>query len=192
MAALVMFSSCQKEIDGTLPGGPGVIAPTNKKPKLGTTWTYRFDTFYSNGFLDKTTTVVHQAVSEEAHGTETWLNVIDTATHNTVYLLKEKTGGLFQYANNNEYQFCKDSATLNESYTGYEGTFTVRGVRDSLAGYLGTYVVNYYEVGPPGGDISNKIWYSPYYWIVQRFVYTRNLSNIYYRRSAMYLTQISY
>jgi len=186
--------SCQKELDSLDSTNPG-INPVLMKPKIGTTWTYRYDTFYSFGGLISSVTVVHKAISEETYGGEAWLNVIDTATNTTVYLLNVKTGGLYQYANNAAYLFCKDSAQLNDTYVSYnEGapeTFVVKGVGDSLPGYLGTLAVNYYE-GTKGSDLIDEIWYNQYQWIVQRVIYFRTLSGTYYRRHAMYLTQIKY
>ncbi|MFZ1369919.1 MAG: hypothetical protein WAR78_06040, partial [Ferruginibacter sp.] len=109
-----MISSCQKEIDGIVNGA--TTAPANQKPKLGTTWIYRYNTFYSFGGLLSSKFVTLKAKTEEVHGGETWLNIVDMDADTTVYLLNTKTGGLYQYANNNSYLFCKYPAAVNDTY----------------------------------------------------------------------------
>lgn len=187
----VLLISCQKNLGDENGGIPAV----GQKPKQGTTWYYRYDTYYPNGGLINSVSLVYRAVSEVTYGGEKWLNIIDTATATTVYLLNVKTGGLFQYSNNNSYLFCKDPAALNDAYNSYNGgsaeVFVVKGVKDTLPSSLGNIVVNYYE-GSKNGDIIDKIWYNENLWIARQFIYFRNLSNVYYRTGALFLQQIIY
>jgi hypothetical protein len=191
-AAISLLASCQKEADGLI---NGTVTPVAMKPKQGTQWTYRYDTFYSTGGLDKTTTLIYTAVSEETYSGEKWLRIRQTLPDSSIYLLSAKTGGLFQYTNNNAYLFCRDPAALNDSYSSFNSgspeTFVVKGVNDTIGLNIGNLAVNYYE-GTKAGDVIDKIWYNENVWIAQKFFYIRTLSNDYYRRSAMYLTALKY
>lgn len=191
-----LFVSCQKEVDGSITGGAGTVTPPNsRKPGLGTIWTYRYYVYYPTGQIQSSSNLVYKAVSEVTFGGESWLNIVDTMTQTTVYLLKMKNDGLYQFANNNAYLFLKDPAVLNDTYASYHDgdheIFTVKGIKDTLPTLLGNIPLNYYE-GKRGADIIHDIWYNPNYWMFQQFTYYRNLSNVYYRRYAMILTQIQY
>jgi len=165
--------SCQKEIDGSEDGG--TVTPTPKqKPKLGTTWTYRYYVYYPNGFLASAGTVVHKAKSEETINGEKWLKIVDVANDTLAYMLNEKTGGLYQYTNNDSYLLCKYPASLNDAYTSFnEGAvenFVVKGVGDTLPTGIGDIPVNYYE-GSKGPRVIDLIWYNEYAWIVRKSQY---------------------
>jgi hypothetical protein len=195
---MASFVSCQKEVDGTIISGgqgSGGSTPTARKPGLGTVWTYRYYSYYPSGQILTSGNLVLKAASEVSQGGETWLNIVDTSTQTTVYLLKKKVDGLYQYTNNNSYLFLKDPAVVNDSYMTYhdgaDELFTVRRVKDTMPVLLGNIPLNYYE-GKRGPEIIHDIWYNENYWIVQQFTYFRNLSNVYYRRYAMYLAQIKY
>ncbi len=185
--------SCQKELDG-LNGGGGVI---NQKPKLGTTWTYRYYTYNIDGSLHTTEIVTHKAKSEETINGEKWLRIVDVAADTLIYLLNEKTGGLYQYTNSNSYLLCKFPAMLNDTYSTYnEGTpedFIVKGVNDTLPTGIGNIPVNYYE-GFKGPQIIDLIWYNEYAWIVRKIQY-RNRSRLipfFYKYYVFYLDNIVY
>lgn len=77
--------SCQKELDGTHAGG-GIVnpVPINQKPKVGTTWTYRYYTYYSYGPLATIGMLTYKAKTEETIGGEKWLRIVNVATDTTV------------------------------------------------------------------------------------------------------------
>ncbi|MBK6632970.1 MAG: hypothetical protein IPG38_00430 [Chitinophagaceae bacterium] len=85
------LTSCQKELDGLINGG--VITPVNQKPKVGTTWYYRYYVYFPNGNL-YTKIVTHKAKSEETINGEKWLKIVDVATDTLAYLLNEKPGAV--------------------------------------------------------------------------------------------------
>lgn len=194
LLALCLSSSCQKEIDGTT---EGVVSPANQKPKLGTLWTYNYTTYYATGGVQASKTLKLKAKTQEVLGGEQWLNIVDTDTDTTVYLLNTKTGGLFQYTNSSSYLLCKYPAALNDSYTSFNAgeieDFVVKGVNDSLATGIGSVPANYYE-GTKGGYLIDLIWYNDNAWIVRKIVYLKKPppSTAYYRYSTMYIESIVY
>lgn len=197
LTALFVFNSCKKGTDAT----DGTT--TNQKPKVGTIWTYRYYTYNSpaaGGGIHTTEVLNYKAKSEVVLGGEKWLNIVNTATDTTVFILNEKTGGLYQYANNSSNLFCKNPAVLNESYNSFNDgsteTFTVKGVKDTLLTGIGGIPSNYYE-GVKSSKLIDMLWYNEYAWIVQRhfFLYTTNPPmpfNYYYRYSSLYLDNIQY
>ena len=186
--------SCQKELDGS---SNGVIVVVDQKPRVGTIWTYRYYTYYSYGALATTKVILHKARNEEVIGGEKWLNVIDVDFDTTVYLLNVKTGGLYQYTNNNSYLLCKDPAVLNETYntfnSGATEDFTVKGVNDTLPTGVGDVPANYYE-GVKTGYLIDLVWYNKNAWIVRRYQYVKKPppSTLYYRYSTMFIDNIVY
>lgn len=187
--------SCQKEIDGTITGG--IIVPANQKPKIGTTWTYNYYTYYSYGGLATSKIIKHRAKNEETLGGERWFNIVDVDADTTVYFLNTKPGGLYQYTNSNSYLFCKYPAAVNDIYNTYNNggieDFTVKVVNDTLPTGVGNVPVNYYE-GIKNGILIDLIWYNDNAWIVRNIVW-RRLSppgTTYYRYSAMYIDNINY
>lgn len=195
IAAIALFTSCQKDVAGAGNGVP--IVPASQVPKTGTVWTYRYYTYYPFGGLLASKIVTHRAQNEENFGGETWLNIINVDSNKTVYYLKTKPGGLYQYANNSANLFCKFPAAVNDTYSSFnDGStedFTVRGVNDTLPTGIGNVPVNYYE-GVKAGDIVDYIWYNQNAWIVQRIVWARTIppNYQYYRYSTMYLNSIVY
>ncbi len=193
-AFLILFCSCQKEID-VIGGGP--VVPVSQTPKLGTTWTYDYTTYYSYGSLESSKVLTHRAKTEETLGGEKWLNIVDTNTDTTVYYLNVKTGGLYQFANSGSNLFCKDPATLNETYTSFNSgaieDFTVKGISDTLPTGIGDVPANYYE-GVKSGDLIDLIWYNKNSWIVRRIVYRRlpPPATVYFRQSTLYIKSIAY
>ena len=189
-----LFGSCQKELN-TLTNG--TIVPANQKPKVGTTWTYRYYTYYSYGSLATSQTIVHKARSEESFGGEKWLNIIDVSTDTTVYFLNTKTGGLYQYTSNNSYLLCKYPAAVNDTYntfnSGATEMFTVKGVNDTLVTGIGDVPVNYHE-GVKGAYLIDLIWYNDNAWIVRRYQYFKGPppGNRYYLYSKMFIDNIVY
>lgn len=194
ISAIGFSLSCQKEVDGTT---EGAILPANQKPKLGTQWTYNYTTYLATGGVQESKTLTLKAKSEQSHGGENWLNIVDTETDTTVYLLKTKTGGLFQYTNNNAHLLCKYPASLNDSYTtfnqGETEDFIVKGVNDSLATGIGVVASNYYE-GTKNGFIIDYIWYNDNAWLVRQIKWIKKPppSTAYYRRSTLYIQSIIY
>ena len=108
---LILFISCK---DDPPPSPPA------QKPKVGTTWTYVYYTYYSTGGLATSGVITHKATSQVTLGGESWLMVKDVTADTVVYYLQEKTGGLYQYTNNSSNLLCKNPAVLNETYTSFE------------------------------------------------------------------------
>lgn len=189
MIVMLFLASCQKEAGG------GNNNTNNQKPKVGTTWIYRYYTYYVNGGLATSGTMTHKAKNVETIGGETWLNVVDIATDTTVYKLREKSDGLHQYTNSNSYLFCKNPATLNETYSTYNKgvpeDFTVKKVRDSLDTDIGKVLTNYYE-GFVGGEIKDEIWFNANAWIVRHQTYRKPPLGTNYRYTALFLQSITY
>lgn len=188
--------SCQKEIDGSL---DGTITPVtaNQKPKVGTIWTYRFNTYYSYGGVATSQILTYKAKNEETIGAEKWLRIVDIANDTTVYLLNTKAGGLYQYTNSNSYLLCKYPAAVNDTYNTFNDgaveDFTVRAVNDSLATGIGIVPLNYYE-GVKMGDIIDLLWYNNNAWIIWKYQYIKSPppANRYYLYSKMFIDNIVY
>src|SRR6478752_5584424 len=106
IAAGCFLASCQKEVDGSDPGG-GPVVPVDQKPKVGTIWTYNYNWYTSPGGSTNTKIVYHKAKSEEIIGGEKWLKIVDVETDTTVYYLNTKVDELYQYANNVSNLLCK-------------------------------------------------------------------------------------
>jgi hypothetical protein len=185
-AVMAGIVSCKKDPD------PGT---NNQKPKVGTTWTYIYYTYYNNGGLATSGIVTHKAVSEEMLGGEAWLKIKDVAADTVVYWLKEKTGGLYQYTNNSSYILCKSPATLNDTYTtfnkGSAEDFVVKDVNLTLPTNIGDVVVNYYE-GSKNGELLDQIWYNSNAWIVRHQVYRKPPLGVNYKYSALFIQSITY
>lgn len=195
----IVFTSCQKEIDGLVNGN---VILTNQKPKLGTQWTYRYYIYHQNGSLYKSSIVIHKAKTEEILGGEKWLNIVDVDTDTTVYFLNTKTGGLYQYVNSSSSLFCKYPALINDTYTSFnEGTtedFIVKGVNDTLQTGVGDVPANYYEgfkvIPSVGIQLIDLIWYNDNAWIVRKSQY-RNMSIVtpsFYKYYTYFLDNIVY
>jgi hypothetical protein len=196
-----IFSSCQKEVNGSIDGG-GSVTPVKQKPKLGTVWTYRYyiyNTPGAGGGIHSTGTLTLKAKSEDVLGGEKWLNIVDIATDTTVFLLNEKSGGgLYQYTNNKSYLLCKDPAAVNDTYNTFNNgsleDFTVKLVKDTLPTGIGDIPANYYE-GVKLTYLVDQIWYNEYAWIVRKQYYVSKPgigSWIYYRYSTLFLDKIEY
>lgn len=196
-----LFFSCQKEIDGSITGtggGGGGFNPTGQKPKVGTTWTYRLYIYHQDGSLYQAFTMVHKAKSLDTLGGEPWLRIVDVNTDTTVYYLSAKTGGLYQYANSASNLFCKDPATVGDSYNTYNGgsaeNFFVRTVKDTLPTGIGDIPANFYE-GYKSTVLIDQVWYNEYAWIVRRSIYkNRSLvpPPVYYKERTLFLDDITY
>ena len=191
------LASCQKEIDGSTDGG-GPVVPVDQKPKVGTVWTYYYNWWVTPGGATNSKVVYHKAKSEEMIGGEKWLKIVDVETDTTVYFLNTKTDGLYQYTNNNPYLLCKYPASVNDTYTTFNGgspeNFTVRGVNDSTATGLGDIPLTKYE-GVKTGYIIDVLWYNKNAWIVwknQYKVVPVPPSVQYYLYSTMYIDNIVY
>lgn len=189
----ILLISCQKEITDLVNGN---INPANQKPKLGTLWTYRYYTYYAYGGVATSGIIMHKAKTEETIGGEKWLNIVDVNTDTTVYLLNEKTGGLYQYTNNASYLFCKNPASVNDAYTTFfEGgteDFIVKAVKDTLPTGIGDIPVNYYE-GYRGTQLVDLLWYNTNAWIVRKIQYRKPpLGTLFYKYSALFIDNIVY
>jgi len=194
-----LSSSCQKEVKVDAGTDPGI---TSQKPKVGTVWTYRYYIYNppsgGNG-IHSTETVQYKAKSEEILSGEKWLRIVNIATDTTIFLLNEKTGGLYQYANNSSNLFCKDPAAVGDTYSSFNDKsmedFTVKGVKDTLSTGIGDIPANYYE-GVKIAKLIDQVWYNPNAWIVRRHFFLATSTPlgglIYYRYSSLYLDKIEY
>lgn len=186
---LLLLTSCQQDS-----GGGGTTQ--NQKPKLGSRWIYRYSTYNPQGNFINSMTVVYKAAMEETLGGESWFKIIDSATNATVFYLKEKTGGLYVYANNTSNLLCKYPAAVNDTYTSFNGAdtanYTVTAINDLLSlGVIGDVVVNDYE-GIKTGQTVDKLWYSTKMWIVQRYLYRKPPLGAYYRYATLILQDFTY
>jgi hypothetical protein len=176
ITGMTILVSCQKEIDGTIiPGGGGGGGnPANQFPRLGTTWTYRYEWYNTPGGPTNTKVINHKAKTEETLGGETWLKIVDVETDTTVYYLKIRNDGLYQYTNNASYLFFKYPATVGDFYSTYNGggpeDFTVRSMNDSVSTGIGRIPLSNYE-GVKGGYIIDVYQYNKNAWIVWQFRY---------------------
>ncbi len=191
---IIVFSilsfSCSKSSDNP-------VNSITQSPKVGTSWTYQQDKFKADGIQYVTSNVVYRAVSEEVHGGETWLRVVDDSSY-LVYLLKVKSGGLYQFANNASYLLCKSPAAVNDVYTTYNRgsteTFTVKEVNISIGSANGSsyHNVNKYE-GYQGTELFDLIWYNSETWFPRRETYIHDpFTGIYRRDKRLILFSISY
>ena len=184
-------------------GGTGGGGTTNQKPKVGTRWTYRYYTYYgyAGGGIATSAVLTFRAKSLDVLGGEQWLNIADAGPDTTVFFLNEKTGGLYEFANNASYLFCKNPAVVNDTYNSYASgkpeTMVVKTTSDSALINIGGTPVNlpviYYE-GSNGGVIYDKIWYNEYAWVVKKETYVVNPfpPGVYYRYSTLSLDNIVY
>ena len=173
ITTFTLLVSCQKEIDGTIVGGGGVT-PANQFPKVGTIWTYRYEWYNVPGGATNSKYVYHRAQKDTTLGGESWLKIIDVDADTTVYFLKTKPDGLYQYTNSAAYMLCKYPATIGDSYSTFNGgsaeVFTVRGVNDSTATGIGFIPLSKYE-GVKSGQIIDVLWYNKYSWLTWKFQY---------------------
>ena len=113
----------------------------------------------------------------------------------TVYLLREKSDGLYQYANNDANLFCKNPASLNETYTSYNRdsmeVFQVLGAGIDLPTNIGDIKVNFYE-GRRSGNLIDEIWFNANAWIVRHQFYRKPPLGSYYKYSALFIRDITY
>ncbi len=197
LLAVINFTSCQKELEGVV--NPPVVKNT---PKVGTTWLYRYVTYYSWG-APATTEIVQYTISKiDTIAGEPWFNVIDK-NGNTVWLYSVRPTGLFEYTNSSAQLLCKDPAYRNEKYTTWRNggmeDFKVIGVKDTLV-MADKFVVNYYEgekllntTSPPQRFVLDKIWYNDEVWIAKHEFWDKtSLFSSYYKRSSFELQQITY
>jgi hypothetical protein len=197
LAAVSLFSSCQKDVAVDGGTGPG----TNQKPKVGTVWTYRYYVYnppVAGGGIHTTEILKFKAKEEVVLGGEKWLKIVNAANDTTIFLLSAKTGGLYQFANNTSNLFCKDPAAIGDTYTSYNDNgvedFTVKGIKDTLVTGIGDIPANYYE-GVKITKLIDMVWYNEYAWIVRRtfYLYLPNPTGpTYYKYSTLFLDQIDY
>jgi hypothetical protein len=197
IAALTFPVSCQKQIDGTIVGGGGVV-PANQFPKVGTIWTYRYNWWNSAGGATNTKLIYHKAKSEETIAGEKWLKIVDVETDTTVYFLNTKIDGLYQYTNNASYMLCKYPATVGDTYNTFNGgsaeDFTVRAINDTTPTGIGNIPLSKYE-GVKGGIIIDVVWYNKNAWIVWKYQYKKfglAMFPIYHILNQMHIDNIVY
>jgi hypothetical protein len=165
-------TSCKKSPD---------IPAAVTKPKTGTAWTYQLDTYGAGGTSFTSSTVTLNAAGEQTQGGEVFLNITDS-TNATVYLLKQKTGGLYNYANGAVNLLCKEPGVLNEVYNGYYNgaatSFTVKETGILIGGSpFPDFTVNKYEA-TQAGILKDVIWFNTDAWIVRRETYAINMSGV--------------
>jgi hypothetical protein len=188
-AGLSLIVSCSKE-------GNNTPNPNNQKPRVGSKWVYRFTTYHAGGGVNTQVNVTYRATSMETLGGESWLKIVDSASGNLLFYLKEKSDGLYHYINNNAYLLCKNPAAVNDTYNGYSGTvttdYTVTSINQMLAfGVLGNLSVNHYT-GMSGGETVDQVWYNSRVWVAQRFMYTKPPLGSYYRNASLIIQDFIY
>ncbi len=195
LASLILFVSCQKEVDGTI---AGVTPPVEQKPRVGTVWTYYYYYVNHQGGPTHSKLLKYKAVSEETLGGEKWLKIVDIETDTLVYYMNTKTDGLYQYVNNSANLLCKDPAVVGDTYTTYNGggteLFTVRGVNDTTATGIGNIPLSKYE-GVKDNYIIDLVWYNKKAWIVWKNRYKKNVFPTgveYYLFNRMFIDNIVY
>lgn len=166
--------SCKKTPD---------VPVTILKPKVGTAWTYQLDTYGAGGTTFTTSNVTYRATSEKTLGGEAWLDITDS-TSTTIYLLKQKSGGLYNYANSAANLLCKEPAVLNDTYVGFFNgateNFTVKEVKTTIGSGgnpFPDFVTNKYE-GLQAGLLKDNVWFNEDAWIVRRETYAVNMSGV--------------
>lgn len=188
LGVTLFLAACQKE-------NKNDDNNTSQKPKVGTVWVYSYYTYYSSGGVATTKTVSYKAVSEESLGGEKWLKVNEMGVDTTVYYLREKADGLYQYANGTANLFCKEPAAGGQTYASFHrgGTenFTVISAGITLPTNLGDIKVNYYE-GSKNSLIADEIWYNTNAWIVKHQTYSKPPLGTNYKFSALFIQSITY
>jgi hypothetical protein len=161
---LLILASCQKEIAfSTTP-------VVTYQPQLGTRWTYRSYTYNLSGSLNSTVDEFYRISSIDTLGGEPWFNVTDSDA-NTVFHLKVRPDGLYQYTNNSSNLLCKDSAALGDSYTTYNNggpeVFTVSGLKDTVD--VGAVAVSTtFYTGVKNSYTVDYILYNKAYWFLEK------------------------
>lgn len=181
-----VFASCKKSEDA-----PAAIT----KPRVGTLWTYQLDTYGAGATTFTSSTVTLKAAGEQTLGGEPFLNITDSTTA-TIYLLRQKTGGLYNYANSAVNLVCKEPAVLNETYNGYFNgaatSFTVKETATVIGGLpFPDFTVNRYE-GKQGALLKDVIWFNTDAWIVRRESYAVNMSGVNNLKYRWRLLKITY
>jgi hypothetical protein len=186
-AALVL-ASCKKDDDG----GGGTV---NQKPKVGTVWVYSYYTYHQNGGIATSKTITWKAIAQETIGGEQWLRVNEQGVDTTVYLLRERSNGLYQYKNNSAQLFCKNPANLNETYTSFYRdttlTFRVANAAFTLPTNIGDIKANYYEA-LRNGNLTDEFWFNENAWIVRQQSYRKPALGSYYKQSAHFIQSVVY
>ncbi|HEX2684102.1 MAG TPA: hypothetical protein VHL77_09230 [Ferruginibacter sp.] len=189
--------SCQKEVDGTIVDGGGVV-PANQFPKVGTIWTYRYEWYNVPGGATNNKVIHHKATKDTTLGGETYLKIIDVEADTTVYYLRTKTDGLYQYTNNNAYLLCKYPASVGDSYSSFNGgsaeSFAVLGMDETTPTGIGDIKLSKYE-GVKSAYVIDIFWYNKNAWITWKFQYNLlyvSPSYVYFLKSRLYIDNIVY
>lgn len=189
---VLVLASCQKETGdgGNDPNAGG------QKPKLGTTWVFTYYTYYISGGLATSKTITWKAVGEETLGGEKWLKINETGVDTTVYYLREKSDGLYQYVNGSANLLCKEPAAAGQTYSSFNAggmeDFTVISAGQPLTTSLGELKSNMYE-GRKTGNLIDEFWYNPNHWLIRHILYRKYPSGVdYYKYSARYIQSITY
>jgi hypothetical protein len=189
------LTSCQKEVNGDFDSG--VNPSVQQKPRVGTTWTYRYYIYHVNGGIFRQFVFKYRATEEQTINGEKFLVVKEVDRDSLIGLFGERAGGLNYYANNTSYLLFKDTAgmLLNSSYpTFFEGRvlnpMTIKGIGDTTQSFIGDVPANYYE-GYSLTTLFERIWYSKYYWIIRQIKYIFFFTT-YYKYSSLELMSIVY
>lgn len=189
LGCTILLASCQKE------GNNNNNPPAANKPKVGTVWVYSYYTYNIGGGVATTKTVTHKAVSEQTFGGEQWLKINETGVDTTVYYLREKADGLYQFANGAAQLFCKEPAAAGQTYTSFNAggseNFTVVNAGFTLPTNLGDIKVNYYE-GSKNSEPVDEIWYNTNAWIVRRHTYRKPPLGTPYKYTGLFIQSVTY
>lgn len=182
--SFILFA-CKKETVEQIP----------TSPRLGTTWTYIYKTFDGGGTILTTSTVKYKATSELTLAGEKWLKITDSV-NNTLFILRQKADGLYQFLNDTARLLCKFPATVNDEYTSFNNgspeNFKVTNVNMDLYVPKGNIVVNRYE-GMKDGHMEDIFWYNKDIWLAKMEKYAANIIvTTYHRDKRWELSAIDY
>lgn len=181
----VLFFHCKKE---------NPAEPAKKQPKQGTLWTYNLKKYNAGGGLLSTTQVTYKISSEQTIGSEKWF-VVTALAGDTVWILKQKSDGLYQYQFVTGQLLCKDPAFANDSYVtqndGNTETFLIKAKDYPYTAPFGELLVYNYE-GKAGSVLRDVIWYNSEVWFARKDVYRTSLGGVNHIDSRLEIVDISY
>lgn len=187
VSIVILLASCQKENDNT--------QPVAQKPKVGTTWIYSYYIYNPQGGVISSKFLTWKAVAQETIAGESWLRINELVVDTTVYLLREKTGGLYQYDNSSAQLFCKNPANTGDTYSSfYRDTtlaFTVSMAAFTYGSNVGDVKTNFYEARR-NGNLTDEFWFNENAWILRQQSYRKPLFGSYYKYTAHFIQSITY
>jgi hypothetical protein len=196
----LFLTSCQKEVDGSM--ADGTNPPVQQKPRVGTTWTYRYYIYHVNGGIFKQSVLKFRATEEEIINGEKFFKIKDIDADSLIGYFAERTGGLYHYTNNTSQLLFKD--TIGMTFGNYPAYFEgmaldmrIKNIGDTIQTFVGDVPANYYEGWSNwfmGDKIYYMIWYNKYNWILRetKYIVFGNQPGTYYKYASYELLSIVY